>query len=159
MIKPVKSKPRARKVRETSVGWMLKVLCTRLGADMTKALKPLGLNLSQFAILMTLMEKEGLTQTEIGGKITMPGYATTRSIDALEIMQYVERRKDERSRRSYRIYLTEHGRAVGPLLFKTVGKINEALLSPLDASGQRQFTALLRKVLQMEQVNPADFVE
>ncbi|MEA3303042.1 MAG: MarR family transcriptional regulator [Pseudomonadota bacterium] len=147
MNKHKETKPGAQEVRENSVGWMLKTLCGRLDGEMTKALKPLGLNLSQFAVLMALMEKEGLTQTEIGGKMTMPGYATTRCIDALEVMHYVERRKDERSRRSYRIYLTEQGRAVSPLLFKTVGKINEALLSPLDASGQRQFTALLQKIL------------
>ncbi len=150
MKKPAKNKSRAQEVRQTSVGWMLKVLCTQLDADMTKSLKPLGLNLAQFAILMTLLEREGLTQTEIGGKIAMPGYAMTRSIDALEDMQYVERRKDERSRRSYRIYLTDDGRAVGPLLFKIVGKINTDLLSPLDVSEQRQFTALLQKVLQMD---------
>jgi len=152
MNKSSKIKPKAQEVRESSVGWMLKVLCTRLDAEMTKALKQLDLNLSQFAIFMTLMEEEGLTQTEIGGKIAMPGYATTRSIDALEAMQYVERRKDKRSRRSYRIYLTEQGRTVGPVLFKTVGAINAALLSPLDMSEQRQLTGLLQKILVTTQL-------
>jgi DNA-binding MarR family transcriptional regulator len=147
MNKPGKNKPAAQKVRENSIGWMLKMLCSRLDSDMTKALQQLGLNLSQFAILMTLMEQEGLTQTEIGKKIVMPGYATTRSIDALEEMQFVERRNDERSRRSYRIYLTDQGHKIGPKLFKTVGMINEKLLSPLDVSEQRQFLELLQKVL------------
>ncbi|MEA1890446.1 MAG: MarR family transcriptional regulator, partial [Pseudomonadota bacterium] len=147
MNKPAKMKPTAQKVRENSIGWMLKMLCGRLDSDMTKELQQLGLNLGQFAVLMTLLEEEGLTQAEIGSKIVMPGYATTRNIDALEVMQIVERRKDERSRRSYRIHLTGQGHKIGPKLFKTVGNINEKLLSPLDASEQKQFLELLQKVL------------
>jgi DNA-binding MarR family transcriptional regulator len=150
MNKLGKIKPAAQKVRENSIGWMLKALCSRLDADMSKALNKLDLNLSQFAILMTLMEHEGLTQAEIGSKILMPGYATTRSIDALEEMRLVERRKDERSRRSYRIYLTEHGHKTGPKLFKTVGRINENLLSQLNVSEQKQIKGLLQKLLQLD---------
>lgn len=151
MNKPTEIKPAAQKVRESSIGWMLKMVCRRLDADMIKALKRLDLNLSQFVILMTLMEEEGLTQAEIGNKIAMPGYATTRSIDALEEMEFVERRKDERSRRSYRIYLTDHGQKIGPQLFATVGNMNKQLLLPLDTSEQSAFEELLQKLAQVDQ--------
>jgi len=150
MNKPTKMKPAAQKIRENSIGWMLKVLCGRLDADMSKALKQLDLNLSQFAILMALLENEGQTQAEIGSKMSMPGYATTRNIDSLEEMQFVERHKDERSRRSYRIHLTEHGHKIGPKLFKTVGQINENLLLQLNASEQKQIKKLLLKLLQLD---------
>ncbi len=126
---------------------MMKVLCTSLDAEMSTELKRLDLVVGQFAVLMTLLEKEGLTQTEIGQKILMPGYATTRNIDALEEKQFVERRKDERSRRSYRIYLTKRGHAVGPELFETVRRVNERLLSTLQATEKKQFSAILKKIV------------
>lgn len=150
MNTPNKNKPVAQNVRESSIGWMLKVLCSKLDADMNKALKQLDLNIGQFAILMTLLEDEGLTQAEIGSKISMPGYATTRSIDALEEMQFVERREDQRSRRSYCIHLTKQGREIGPKLFKTVSQINEDLLSQLNTSEQKQIKGLLQKLLQLD---------
>jgi DNA-binding MarR family transcriptional regulator len=150
MTEPVEKKPKAQNVRKNSIGWMLKTLCNKLDTDMAKALKQLGLSPGQFAILMALMEREGQTQTEIGNKMTMPGYATTRNIDALEKMSFVVRLKDERSRRSYRIYLTDHGRKIAPKLFETVGKVNKELLLPLGVSEQKQFKDLLLKVLKMD---------
>jgi DNA-binding MarR family transcriptional regulator len=93
---------------------MLKRLSIALDAEMSNELKRLELSLGQFAVLMTLSEAEGLTQTEIGKKIAMPGYATTRTLDALEEKRYVERRTDERSRRSHRIYLTDQSRRIAP---------------------------------------------
>ncbi|MEW8459831.1 MAG: MarR family winged helix-turn-helix transcriptional regulator, partial [Candidatus Thiodiazotropha endolucinida] len=90
---------------------------------------------------------EGLTQSEIGKKITMPGYATTRTIDALEEKRFVERRKDDRSRRSHRIYLTEQSRRIVPQLFTIIGKVNEHLLSTLSPKEQKDLVKILTKLV------------
>lgn len=140
----------ARQVRTTSVGWMLKRLSSRLDAEMKRALSRDGLNINQFAILMTLLEGEGLTQVEIGLKIGMPGYATTRNIDALERKRLLERRPDERSRRSHRVYLTDAGRAVAPKLFATVRRVNEQFLRPLDDGERDRLVVTLEKLLEAE---------
>ena len=137
----------AQGVRESSVGWMLKTLCTSLDAKMSNELKRLNLNLGQFAVLMTLSETEGLTQTEIGKKISMPGYATTRTIDALEERQFVTRKTDDRSRRSYRIFLTDQSSKIIPELFTIVKKVNEQLLSALSLTEKKQLTAILNKIV------------
>ena len=126
---------------------MLKILSASLDAEMSNELKRLDLSLGQFAVLMTLSETEGLTQSEIGKKITMPGYATTRTIDALEEKRYVERRKDDRSRRSYRIYLTERSRKIVPQLFTIVGSVNGRLLSVLSSKEQKELIAILKKLV------------
>ena len=127
---------------------MLKALCTSLDEEMSDELKKLDLTVSQFAVLMTLLEKEGLTQSDIGKKIVMPGYATTRTIDSLEEKQFVVRRKDERSRRSFRIYLTDSSRAIAPKLFTTIGRVNRRLLSTLSLTETKNLTAILKKLVQ-----------
>ncbi len=147
MSKLKKAKPKAQIVRETSVGRMLKVLSSSLDATMNKELKQLDLNLSQFAVLMILLDEEGLTQAGIGKKIARPGYSTTRNIDALEKKELVERRTDERSRRSYRIYLTDQGHAIGPKLFAIVSRVNEGFLATLSAKEKEQLAAILKKLL------------
>ena len=143
----VNTQPPAKQVKENSVGWMLKRLASRLDSEMMLELKQHDLNLNQFAMLMTLMEEQGLTQTEIGKKIIMPGYATTRTLDALEASGYVERRTDEHSRRSYHIYLTKKGRDLGPTLFAIVAKVNDNLLSAVSLTQQKQLKAILNKIL------------
>lgn len=147
MKKQTDSHASARQVRMNSIGWMLNRLSSQLNREMTRALKQIGLNLNQFVTLMTLLENEGLTQTEIGGKIAMPAYATTRTLDALEAARYVERRTDERSRRSYRIYLTQKGREAGPALYDIVDTVNAGLLSTLPEHDQVQFKEILHKIL------------
>ena len=147
MNRAKKADSATKKVRTGSTGWMLKILSASLDAEMSNELKRLDLSLGQFAVLMTLSETEGLTQSEIGKKITMPGYATTRTIDALEEKRYVERRKDDRSRRSYRIYLTERSRKIVPQLFTIVGSVNGRLLSVLSSKEQKELIAILKKLV------------
>ena len=126
---------------------MLKSLGVGLDRDMKDELKALDLGISEFAVLMTLLEVEGLTQAEIGKRVLMPGYATTRTLDALEDKKLAERRPDERSRRSHRIYLTDGGRSIGPKLFSIVQKVNQKLLSPLGANDRRTLQRLLLELL------------
>lgn len=83
------------------------------------------LNLGKFAILMTLLEGDGITQAEIGKRLSMPGYATTRNIDVLDKNGLLERHKNETSRRSFCIRLTSKGEALGPELFSMVKSVNK----------------------------------
>ncbi|MBV1916412.1 MAG: MarR family transcriptional regulator [Pseudomonadales bacterium] len=147
MNKAKNGKPPAQNTRENSIGWMLKTLCAQLDREMKQELKQIDMDLNRFAVLMTLLEKEGLTQTELGAQIKMPGYATTRTLDALEKKGLVERRADERSRRSYRIFLTKDGRSLGPSLFSIVGEVNKELLSTVSDEEQQQLKDILQKLV------------
>ncbi|MBW2634386.1 MAG: MarR family transcriptional regulator, partial [Deltaproteobacteria bacterium] len=99
---------------------------------MRETLEPLGLSLSQFTIIMILLEKDGLTQVDIGQEVMLPAYATTRNIDRLESLGYVKRKRHESSRRSYRILLTDEGRDLAPALYRATKSVNELFLSPLE---------------------------
>lgn len=142
------NKQLTQKTRESSIGWMLKVLTTSLDSEMNSELKRLDLNISHFAVLMTLLENEGLTQTEIGKKVIMPGYATTRTIDALEQKKLVNRCKDEKSRRSFKIFLTHLGHELAPDLFNIVSRVNEDLLSVLNPTEKKNLSKILHKLVQ-----------
>lgn len=134
--------------RENSVGWMIKSLSSKLDESMLLALKPLGLNLSQFGILMTLLENDGLSQSEIGKRISIPGYATTRNIDGLENNGLVERKQHASSRRSFSIQLTQQAKQLAPTLFSIINQTNEKHLSALDESEKEQLKYLINKTLK-----------
>ena len=131
---------KTRSIRLNSCGWYLGVLSSWMNDQMQENLNLLGLSLSQFAILMTLLEEEGLTQVEISKRVMLPGYATSRNLDRLESLGYVKRHCHETSRRALRIMLTEEGRALAPDLYRVTQGLNERFLAPLE---ENQKTELL----------------
>lgn len=130
-------------VRLNSTGWIIKSLGSWLDTQMETGLKPLGLSRSQFAVMMALLENDGLTQVEIGRQLTMPGSAVTRNIDRLEQVGFVKRHNHETSRRSYRIHLTNEGRKIAPQLFAVVEDVNKRLLSSLSLADNKKFQTIL----------------
>ncbi|MFT4619739.1 MAG: DNA-binding MarR family transcriptional regulator [Sulfitobacter sp.] len=126
-------KPEARTVREGSFGWMIQTIAAAMNARLDVELGPLGLTRHQFGVLMILLDIEGISQADIGKRINLPGYATTRGMDALEALDLVQRRPDATSRRAYKVYLTAKGRALGPTLFEIVKRVNGGMAEGLSA--------------------------
>jgi len=77
----------------------------------------------------------------------MPGYSTTRNIDVLEKNGLLKRRKNEFSRRSHCIRLTDKGRSLAPQLFSIVHSENDKLLSSLDETDKELFKKILIQLL------------
>jgi len=121
---------------------------------MHERLVPLGLSLNQFIIIMTLLERDGLTQIDIGQKTMLPAYAMTRNIDKLESLGYVKRKRHESSRRSYRIVLTEEGRDLAPTLYRATKSVNELFLSQLEEDQKTEFQKILRILIRELGCNP-----
>lgn len=133
-------------IRGSSVGWLIKMLSSQMDSAMKEALEVLGVTPHQFMVVMTLMEVEGVSQSEIGRRVELPSYAVTRLLDSMEEVGLLQRHPDENSRRSFSIRLTEKGKALGPQLFKVVKDVNKRVLKPLSAEERRQLTALLAKM-------------
>jgi DNA-binding MarR family transcriptional regulator len=134
---------KAGSVRLGSCGYYFKILGTWMDNKMNERLEPLGLSLTQFAVIMILLEKDSLTQVDIGQKAMLPGYAITRNIDKLESLGYVKRKRHESSRRSYRILLTDAGRDLAPALYRATESVNELFLSPLKEDQKTEFNRTL----------------
>ncbi len=126
---------------------MLNILTRTVDDIMKQQLAPLELTQAQFAILMTLLEEDYISQAAIGKQVIMPGYAMTRNLDALEQRALIERRPDENSRRSFRIVLTEAGRALAPTFYQIVAKVNRGFLEGLEENEVKQLKGLLRKLM------------
>ena len=142
--------------RQESAGWMFKTISNWIDEEMSRQLKSLDLSRIQFPIMMVLLEEEGLTQVEIGRRIYMPGYATSRNIDQLEHKNLVKRQLHESSRRSHRIYLTSQGKQLAPQLFSVANSISDKLLDPLEGDQKELFRSLLYRVTASVALNSKD---
>ncbi len=131
--------------REKSYGWLMQRLNTRLRAALVGELQETGLSLSQFAVMMHVLDRTGQTQSQIGQHFAMPAYAISRAIDGLEEMGLVER-KQGASRRAHQIAATQAGEALAPRLYSIVREVNGQELAALTEDEAATFLALLSKV-------------
>ena len=130
-----------------SVGWLVNSAALKVNELMSNALQALNLTQGQFAIMKTLSEGDNITQKEIGKVVSMPAYAMTRNLDVLEQVGLLERKVDERSRRSFRICLTGKGRKLSPKLFDITRVVNEEFVAGLTQTEIEQLTKLLKKIV------------
>lgn len=142
--------------RKYSAGWMFKTISNWIDKELRRQLKPLGMSRVHFPIMMVLLENEGLTQVEIGNKIGMPGYATSRNIDQLEYRNLVKRQAHESSRRSHRIYLTPQGKDLASELVKVANNLSEKLLDPLKNDERETFKYMLNRVTFSVEAEPSE---
>ncbi|MCC4861607.1 MarR family winged helix-turn-helix transcriptional regulator [Vibrio splendidus] len=133
--------------RQKSFGWMINVIANKATKDFDTELKEHGLSIALWPTMMCLWEEEGVTQRDIAAKSKVENSTTTRTLDKLEKLELVERRADPNSRRSFRIYLTEKGKALEEQLVPIPVRLNKALMNELDAAEQQQMLKLLQKVV------------
>lgn len=133
--------------RQASVGWLLNVAANQAAKKFDLELKKQGFTRALWPALMCLWEEEGVTQSDISKKSKIENSTTTRILDKLVKMELVERRDDPNSRRTFRIYLTDEGRALKKVLLPIPVAVNEELMSPLAADEQQELIRLLQKLV------------
>ncbi len=133
--------------RQASFGWLINVVAGKAEKRLDAELKQHGLTVALWPTMMCLWEEEGVTQRQIALKAKVENSTTTRTLDKLEKLGLVERRDDPQSRRNYRIYLTERGKALRDNVAAIPLAINAELLTTLNDDEQTQLIHLLQKVV------------
>lgn len=145
MSRPISEEIRA--AREGSAGWLIQRLTGQLDRAMEGELAPHGLSIQAFAIVMTVLERDGMTQADIGARFKSPAYAVTRAIDTLEADGFVERRAHPTSRRTNTVHATAKAKTLAPTLIAIVSKVNGRLMAGLDDQDAAKTCSLLRAML------------
>ncbi len=134
--------------RQESFGWLVNVVANNAGKSFDNELKKHGLSIALWPTLMCLWEEEGITQRDIALKSKVESSTTTRTLDKLVKLELVERHEDPNSRRSFRIYLTDKGRALKDVLLPVPVAVNKAVLSSLNEDEQKMLIKLLQKMVK-----------
>jgi len=139
--------PAIRATRHASAGWLVQRLSARFEQAMVAALAPHGLTLGQFALIMAVLEADGLTQTELGAIFAMPAWKISRYLDGLAEAGLITREADPASRRTHRIHATPAAQAQAPLWRAAGHSVNDALLAPLPPEDRARLVALLQQLV------------
>jgi len=106
----------------------------------------LGLGLSDFGLLETLLHKGPTPVNMIGARIRLTSGSITAAMDRLEQKGLVERRGDPEDRRARVVHLTEAGRKLITCAFADHEAAMERATSGLTAAEQAQAIELLKKL-------------
>jgi MarR family transcriptional regulator, lower aerobic nicotinate degradation pathway regulator len=125
-----------------------------LGARLFARRLPLGAR-ADFAVLAALEEYGALSQAEIGRRLGLDRNDVNGILNRLENGHQVGRQSDPADRRRNVVTLTGDGRRYLEDIQRSTDAVQDELLAGLDAAEREQLHALLAKLLDSHQPQPA----
>lgn len=117
-----------------------------MAAELADRLRPYGIGIGQWAVLLFLWEADGRTQAELARQVAIEPPTMVRTIDRMVRDGLVTRERDPHDARATRISLTDEGAALRDELVPHAVAVNEATLARLEPDEQRTLVVLLRKL-------------
>ena len=128
------------------LGWLLKHAHERWLTLSVAALRDLGINGRELAVLAALAEGEPPSQLEAAQRLGIDRTTMVDLVDALEGRALVERRPDPRDRRRNIVAVTERGSRLLADGLEATAATEQAFLAALAPDDQRRLRAMLEQV-------------
>lgn len=129
---------------EETLTYALIMLMKTKRNQMAAALVPLGLHGGQELLLNQLWRQDGLTQSELIGRLGVEPPTVTKTVQRLERAGFLHRTPDPDRPRVSRVWLTDAGKAVREPVEQIWARMDEELLGTFDAEEREVFARLLR---------------
>jgi DNA-binding MarR family transcriptional regulator len=101
----------------------------------------------QFAILNALLEDPGEDQVTLAAKVAFDAATFGSVITRLEARGWVRREPDAGDRRRKLLWVTPQGSEVAQKMKRSVGRVQQRILDPLDPREREQLVALLDRLV------------
>ncbi|MEI7855965.1 MAG: MarR family transcriptional regulator [Methanomicrobiales archaeon] len=111
-------------------------------------LRPLGLSAGQIPVLMLLYNEQNITQETLVRHYQIDKGTIARAVKKLEDAGFIRRITDPGNRRAVRLFLTEKGELVAPVLRRINREWEEQVCSGLSKMEKETLTTLMRTVAQ-----------
>jgi DNA-binding MarR family transcriptional regulator len=129
-----------------SLGYLVNRAARMMANQLAEELRPAGVGIGQWAVLIFLWERDGLSQSELSRVVAIEPPTMVRTIDRMVRDGLVKRVSDPGDGRVSRIYLTERGRALRDELVPRAVAVNAANLRRLTPAEGRSLRRLLAKL-------------
>ncbi len=131
---------------DRGIGFLVADIARLMTTQYNRLVKPVGLTRSQWRVIVHLHRQDGLTQSELATLLTVGKVSVGGLIDRLEHSGWIERRTDEKDRRSNRIFLTEKGHEVDREMILAGVKLAKQTLNNLTKDESIMLQSLLSAV-------------
>jgi len=132
---------------EDSLGYLLNRTARLMANELAERLRPAGVAIGQWAVLLVLWARDGLSQADLSRLVAIEPPTMVRTIDRMVRDGLVIRMPDADDGRLSRIHLTERGWSLRDELVPLAMAVNDAILQRLTVNEGRTLRRLLTKVL------------
>src|SRR5712671_6478944 len=134
-------------VIEDSLGYLVNRAARLMAHELAERIRPAGVAIGQWAVLLVLWARDGMTQAELSRVVAIEPPTVVRTIDRMVRDGLVIRAPDQDDGRLSRIYLTERARSLRDELVPLAAAVNGEILNGLTPSEARTLRRLLTKLL------------
>ena len=113
---------------------------------MDQSTEKLGIFRGQAILLLTLMERDGMTHSEIADKLRISHAAASKVITRMEGQGYVKRQTDPHDERVSRVYIQEAGKELTEKLRPSFQQINNFMFAGFSDQEKDQFRQYLLRI-------------
>jgi DNA-binding MarR family transcriptional regulator len=146
-LDPTDALKRREFVIEESLGYLVNRAARSMASQLAEAIRPSGVGIGQWAVLLFLWADDGLTQAELSRVVAIEPPTMVRTIDRMVRDGLVRRQADALDGRLSRIFLTDLGRSLRDELVPKAVAVNAANLDRLSVSQRRTLRRLLGKLV------------
>jgi DNA-binding MarR family transcriptional regulator len=129
-----------------NAGFLLSRVGTAVQTGFKEVLGRWDIRPLHFAILTALSAAGSASQQELCRPLGIDSGNMVELVDALEALAYVQRGRDPRDRRRYRVTITEQGQTAFAAMTMAVSDYTTRFLEPLDQAEQIVLVATLAKL-------------
>lgn len=133
---------------EESLGYLVNRVARSMAHQLAERLRPAGIGIGQWAILLFLWARDGMSQAELAREVAIEPPTMVRTIDRSVRDGLVTRVPDPADGRLSRIYLTERGRSLRDELVPMAVAVNEATLSRLTEGEGKALRRILTRLIE-----------
>jgi DNA-binding MarR family transcriptional regulator len=134
-------------VIEDSLGYLVNRAARLMAHDLAEELRPVGVGIGQWAVLLVLWARDGATQVELARHVAIEPPTVVRTIDRMVRDGLVARRPDARDGRVSRIHLTDRGRSLRDELIPKAVAVNTTTMARLTTAEGNTLKTLLGKLI------------
>lgn len=133
--------------RHRSVGYQVNYLARLLAHSLKARIEPFGVVPGQFPQLLSLFEKDGLTQTELSERAAVDQSTMAHTLKRMERDGLIRREQDDADRRRAKVLLTPHALELKEQLIEAATEVNRLTLNGLDAAETELLLTTLEKLI------------
>ncbi|SLN15676.1 Transcriptional regulator HosA [Roseivivax jejudonensis] len=139
----------------SSPGYLVNHLGRLFAAELQARIRPLGLSVGVFPLMLQLWERDGLTQRELVDRLGLEQATVANTLSRMARDGLIVRRGDPHDGRIARSWLTERGRALRAPAVAAAEEVNAAALSGLSERERDAFVQLMQKTIAQFEGNAA----
>jgi len=135
---------------EERVFVFLRSIVKKMHGIADKKLYPLGMSHAEMRLMMMIYQTDpdACSQEDLAAHLVVDRSNVGRALKKLETLGLVERAKDERDGRVYRVLLTEKGRTIRERLFKIKSGIEKTCMMGTSEKERKALAELLERMDQ-----------